>query len=678
MHGLQFLQDLAVVMLVAGLVTLLFRWLRQPVVLGYLLAGFIIGPNTPPFPMIQDEGTIQILADVGVVFLMFSLGLDFSFKKLKAVGIPAFVTAAIEIMAMIGVGYLLGAFFGWTPMESIFLGIMLALTSTTIVVKSLRDANALKEKHGVLISGVSIFDDIFVIFVMILLPGFAVSGQIPAGEVALTLLRLFVFLVAAVVVGLIVVPRFLRFIGRLGSDEMLLIVVLALCFGVSLLTVKIGYSAALGAFLVGAMMAESRELGRILRLTEPLRDMFSAVFFVAIGMLINPAFVWEYGVPVLVITGVYVVAKVTACAGGALMAGYDGHTALRVGTGMAQVGEFAFILATLGVSLGAIGEHLYPVIVAVATLNALIRPYLTGNADRVADALSRRLPAPALSWAHLYSGWVGRLALGRRRSPAMRLVRSLAWQLLLNVVLIAAAFISAAVLSRWMAPQLAWLPEWSGGARTLGWLGAALLTLPVFVATVRKMQAMGMMLSEVALAGASANARSLALRTFLANTLFVVQLLALGLFTLLMSLALLPPLYVSLALLVVLALLAVFRGPALNAWYSRAKFAVVETWSQPPPEPEEPHPMPALLREAKLETVTLTAMCACFGKLIRELQLRTDTGASIVAIERDGRTIVNPGPDEELKADDKLLLLGSAEQLARARTHLTRGPGSPV
>ena len=656
-------------MLVAGLVTLLFRWLRQPVVLGYLLAGFIIGPNTPPFPLIQDENTIQILADVGVVFLMFSLGLDFSFKKLKAVGAPAFVTATFEIMAMIGVGYLLGALFGWMPMECLFLGIMLALTSTTIVVKSLRDSGGLKEKHGILISGVSIFDDIFVIFVMILLPGFAVSGQIPAGEVMLTLLRLFVFLVAAVLVGLIVVPRFLRFIGRLGSDEMLLIVVLALCFGVALLTVRIGYSAALGAFLVGAMMAESRELGRIMRLTEPLRDMFSAVFFVAIGMLINPVFVAEQWAPVLVILCVYIVAKVGACAGGALMAGCDGHTAMRVGTGMAQVGEFAFILATLGVSLGAIGPHLYPIIVAVAALNALIRPYLTGSADRMADALSRNVPGPVRSWARLYSAWVSRLAASHPRNAAMRFVRSLAWQLVLNVALIAAAFIAAAVLARWLEPQVPRMPEWTGGVRTICWFGAAVLMLPVYVATIRKMQAMGMILGDMALVGGGS--RTQALRPFLANTFLVVQVAGLGILTLLLSLASLPPLYTLGVLLVVLLGVSAWRGPALNAWYSRAKFAILETWTQPPPEPVEHHPMPALLREARMELVALDAGSPAVGRLIRELQLRSETGASIVAIERAGRTLVNPGPDEELKAEDKVLLLGSAEQLERARGYLS-------
>lgn len=676
MQGLQFLQDLAMVMLVAGVVTLVFRWLRQPVVLGYLLAGFIIGPHTPPFPMVKDEATIQILADIGVVFLMFSLGLDFSFKKLKSVGVPAFVTAAFEIMVMIGVGYELGYLFGWTAMERVFLGIMLALTSTTIVVKSLRDTGGLRERHGVLISGVSIFDDLFVIFVMILLPGFAASGQIPAGDVALNLARLFIFLVAAVVVGLLLVPRLLRYVGRLGSDEMLLIVVLALCFGVALLTVRIGYSAALGAFLIGAMMAESRELGRIVRLTEPLRDMFSAVFFVAIGMLINPDHLLHYGVPVLVITGVYVPAKVAACAAGALMAGHDGRTAMRVGTGMAQVGEFAFILATLGVSLGAIGAHLYPVIVAVASLNALVRPYLVGNADRMTDFLAPRVPAGLRQVAGLYSGWVGRLAASRQRNPAMRHVRSLAWQLVLNVALVAAAFIAAAFVARALPRDLLSWPAWTGGVPSLCWLAAALLMLPVYVATVRKMQAMGMMLSEVTLAGNSGGPRQSLLRSILSNTFLLVQLVVLGLLTLLLSLTLLPPAQTLAALLVGFAVLLAFFGTSFNAWYSRAKFALVETWTQPPAEPVEHHPLPALLREAQMDTVHLAAGRSCVGQLIRELQLRSSTGASIVAIERDGKTLVNPGPDEELKADDKVLLLGSREQIQRARIALTTPPGS--
>ncbi len=675
MHGISFLQDLAIVMLVAGVVTLLFRWLRQPVVLGYLVAGFIIGPFTPPFPLVRDEATIKILADLGVVFLMFALGLDFSLKKLKAVGLPALVIAAFEIMVMIAVGHQLGGLLGWTAMERLFLGIMLALTSSTIVIKSLRDAGQLKERHGELISGVSIFDDIFVILAMILLPGLVQTGQLPAGELAMNLVRLFIFLVAAVVVGLLLVPKLVRSVARFGSDEMLLIVVLGLCFGLALLTVHIGYSAALGAFLMGAMLAETRELGRITRLTAPLRDMFSAVFFVAIGMMIDPHHLLAYAGPVLLITAVYVVAKVGACAFGAFISGAEARVAMRVGTGLAQVGEFAFILATLGLTLGATGSHLYPIVVSVAALNALIRPYLVENANRMTSALARIAPTSIKTALKVYSEWVGRMRTGQQVNPAMRFVRGLVWQLLLNLTLLAAAFIAAAYAARHLPLATDWSPDWLGGLPTLCWLAAVALMLPVYVATVRKMQALAMLLGEIAATG-SAGSRMVTLRTVLSRTIFFAEIVGLGLVTWLLSLPLLPPLHLLVVLILLVALSLFFFGRAFNVWYSRAKFSLVEIWTQPPNEVEEEPPLPALLREAQLETVAVAARSTCAGRLIRELELRARTGVSIVAIERAGKTLINPGPDDEVQAGDKLLLLGSPHQLSEGRTWLHEKRGA--
>ena len=675
MLGIGFLQDLAMVMLVAGLVTLLFRRLRQPVVLGYLLAGFIIGPFSPPYSLVQDEATIKIMADLGMVFLMFALGLDFSFKKLRAVGLPAFITAAFEIMVMMAVGYQLGGLLGWSGMERLFLGIMLALTSSAIVIKGLRDSGQLKEPHGLLISGVSIFDDIFVIFVMILLPGFAQSGHLPPGELALHLLRLTIFLVAAVVVGFLAVPRLIRYAARFGSDEMLLIVVLALCFGVSILTVRMGYSAALGAFLIGAILAETREVGRIGRLVEPLRDMFSAVFFVAMGMLLDPRHLLDYAVPVLIITPVYLVAKVTACTFGAFMAGCEARVAMRVGTGLAQLGEFGFILATLGFSMGAIASHLYPIVVAVAVLNAVLRPYLVGNADRLTAGVARLLPPPIKTVLSLYSDWVGQVGRRRAANPAMRFVRSLIWQLLLNTALLAATFIAAAFVARRLPRWADWIPANLGGWPTLCWLAAVVLMLPVYVATVRKLQALSMMLAEVAVTG-DHGARMVVLRTVLGRTIFFALATGLGLITWLLSLPLLPPLHLLVVLVGGVVLALIFFGASFNAWYSRAKFALVETWRQPPPDDGDAlPPLPALLREARLETFTVDARSPCAARLIRELELRARTGASIVAIERAGKTLVNPGPDDEVQAGDKLLLLGSATQLDAARPLLMRPAG---
>lgn len=657
-------------MLVAGVVTLLFRWLKQPVVLGYLVAGFLIGPFTPPFPLVRDEGTIKILADLGVVFLMFALGLDFSLKKLKAVGLPAFVTAAFEIMVMIAVGHQVGGLLGWTPMERLFLGIMLALTSSTIVIKSLRDAGQLKERHGELISGVSIFDDIFVILAMILLPGIIQTGQIPAGELASNLARLCIFLVATIIVGLLLVPKLVRSVARLGSDEMLLIVVLALCFGLALLTVKIGYSAALGAFLMGAMLSETRELGRIVRLTAPLRDMFSTVFFVAIGMMIDPRQLLDHAAPILIITPLYVLAKVTSCAFGAFIAGAEAKVAMRVGTGLAQLGEFAFILATLGLTLGATGPHLYPIVVMVAALNALLRPYLVENADHLTAALSRVTPGPFKTALKLYSEWVGQLGEGRRINPARRFVRGLVWQLLLNLALIAAVFIAASFAERRFWVDTEWIPAWLGGFPTLCWASAVVLLLPIYVATARKMQALAMLLGEIAATG-NQGPRMVLLRTVLSRTIFFAEMVGLGLFSWLFSLPLLPPLHLLVVLVLLVALALAFFGQSFNRWYSRAKFSLVEIWTQPPVEAEEEQPMPALLREARLETIPVAGASPCAGRLIRELELRARTGASIVAIERGGKTLVNPGPDDEVRAGDKLLLLGSAIQLSAARPILT-------
>ena len=287
MHGVAFLQDLAVVMIVAGLVTIICHRLKQPVVLGYIIAGVIIGPHTPPFPFIKDEESIQTLAELGVVFLMFSLGLEFSLRKLHKVGFAALIAAALEILLMVWVGYEIGRAFGWKAMDCIFLGAMLSISSTTIIVKALGELGRTKEKFAELIFGILIVEDILAIVMIALLSGIAMTGSLAVGDVFNTTARLAIFLVVSLVLGLLAVPRLLGYVARFKSNEMLLITVLGLCFGVSLLAVKLNYSVALGAFVIGAVIAEAREIHRIENIIEPVRDMFSAVFFVAIGLMID-------------------------------------------------------------------------------------------------------------------------------------------------------------------------------------------------------------------------------------------------------------------------------------------------------------------------------------------------------------------------------------------------------
>jgi len=672
MNEVSFLQDLAIVMMVAGMVTLLFHRLKQPVVLGYLLAGLIIGPTTPPFSFISDAVTIQTMADLGVVFLMFSLGLDFNLRKLRRVGVVVFLIAAFEILVMILAGYLLGSAFGWSKGDCIFLGIMLSLTSTMIVVKSLRDRDEMHTRHAELVSGVSLFDDIFVILLMVALPGFARTGSLPTLDLILMLSGLFVFLVAAVVVGLLVVPKLLKYISRYANEETLLIVSLGLCFGLSMFAVRLHFSAALGAFLIGAVVAESREVGRVARLMEPLRDMFCAVFFVAIGMQIDPKFILPSLFPAVVITISYMIFKVAACSVGAFLTGEDARTSMKFGTNMAQLGEFAFILATLGFHLNLTSEFLYPLIVTIASLNALTRPYMVDNAEKIAVWIGRMLPSPLVNQLTLFRRQARVLGAKPQKKSAMQHVWSLVFQLALNMALITGGFLTAGYFNRLLPNLFEDLPWLSGRSQSIWWLIAAIMMLPVFIATARKMQAMAMMLSELMTSNAVDLRGQRVLRAAISGTLFFVQLVFLAVLTLVVSAALLPPWQTLIVLLLIIAWLIFRHGRAFNRWYTQGKFALVSTLSEPLPVPEPPaRKLPVQLRDTHMETFTLKENTH-EGRLIRELLLRTETGASIVAIERAGETMINPGPDTELMVGDQLLLLGDGVQLAAAVSLLSR------
>ena len=387
MHAISFIQDLAVIMLIAGVVTVLFHRFKQPVVLGYIVAGFIIGPHTPPFGLIHDEETIKTLAELGVIFLMFCLGLEFSLRKLFKVGATAFIAAFLEIVLMIWIGYEIGRWFDWNTMDSLFLGAILAISSTTIIVKALNDLKMKNERFAQLIFGVLIVEDILGIGIIALLSSIAVSGTVSSGEVFSTVGKLSLFMIVALVIGILLVPRLLAYVAKFESNEMLLITVLGLCFGFCLLVVKLEYSMVLGAFLIGAIMAESRQLLKIERLIEPVRDLFSAIFFVAIGLMLDPMILLQYAWPIAVITVAVVLGKMLSCGLGAFIAGNDGRTSLRVGMGLSQIGEFSFIIASLGMTLQVTSNFLYPVAVAVSVITTLLTPYLI----RAADPLSIKL-----------------------------------------------------------------------------------------------------------------------------------------------------------------------------------------------------------------------------------------------------------------------------------------------
>ncbi|MCF5503713.1 cation/H(+) antiporter, partial [Pseudomonas syringae] len=497
MHAINFIQDLAVIMLVAGVVTILFHRLRQPVVLGYIVAGFIIGPHTPPVSLIHDEGTIKTLAELGVIFLMFCLGLEFSLRKLFKVGATAFIAAFLEIALMIWIGYEIGQFFGWKTMDSLFLGAILAISSTTIIVKALNDLKMKNQHFAQLIFGVLIVEDILGIGIIALLSGIAVSGSVSSGEVFSTVGKLSLFMIVALVIGILLVPRLLSYVARFESNEMLLITVLGLCFGFCLLVVKLEYSMVLGAFLIGAIMAESRELLKIERLIEPIRDMFSAIFFVAIGLMIDPKILLEYAWPIAVITVAVVLGKMLSCGLGAFIAGNDGRTSLRVGMGLSQIGEFSFIIAALGMTLQVTSDFLYPVAVAVSAITTLLTPYLIRGADPLSLKLAAIMPRRVARVFDMYGEWLRSIQPQGQSAVLAGMIRRILLQVGVNLALVMGIFFSGGYFAEHLG---GYMSEWvTDVSHQKAWIcGAALLlSLPFLIAAYRKLKALSMLLAEM-------------------------------------------------------------------------------------------------------------------------------------------------------------------------------------
>ncbi|MGH8493345.1 MAG: cation:proton antiporter [Moraxellaceae bacterium] len=585
-HAHAFLQDLAVIMLLAGVITVIFNRLKQPVVLGYIAAGMIAGPYTPPYSLVSDRATIEMLAELGVIFLLFSLGLEFSLRKLKKVGATAFIAALTEIVLMLWVGYEIGRAFGWGDMDSLFLGAMLAISSTTIIIKALDELGLKRERFAQLIFGVLIVEDILAIAILALLSGIAMTGNVSPGAVMGTISKLGIFLVVALLLGLLLVPRLIGFVARSGSREMLLITVLGICFGFCLLVTKMGYSMALGAFVIGAIMAEAKEIRLIERIIEPLRDMFSAIFFVAIGMLVDPGVMIEYAWPIAVITFVVITGKILSCSIGTFAAGNDARTSLRVGMGLSQIGEFSFIIASLGLALGVISDFLYPVAVAVSAITTLTTPYLIRSADGTADLIKKVVPA---SWGrslHLYSEWLGNIRPSGDNAIIAAMIKRILIHVLLNFCVVAAVFLAGAYLVRYTNISL-WMddlkPEWRAG---IFWAACLMLALPFLVAAYRKLEALGLILAEMSVKTESAGQYTARVRRVIASTLPVISLIGMLLLVSALSASILPPFHLLVIVVTLAILLALAMWGYFVRWHSRLQIALKETLEQSDDKPQ--------------------------------------------------------------------------------------------
>lgn len=381
MHDLPpIITDLTLIALYAGIITLIFKWLKQPVVLGYVLAGIIAGPYFTLFPSVTDEHSIKIWADIGVIFLLFGLGLEFSFKKILNVGKTAIITGMMNIVFLLFIGYLTGQMLGWSTMNSLFLGGMISMSSTTIIIKAFEELNLKKMKFTDLVFGVLVIEDIVGILLLVLLPTIAISQSVNGNELLISTLKLLFFLVLCFITGIYLIPTFMKKVTRYLNDETLLIISVGLCLGMVLFATSSGFSSALGAFIMGVILAETNFVKRIEHVLKPLKDFFGAVFFVSVGMMVNPAMFIKYAEPILYISLIVVLGKVFFSCIGFVISGQTPRTAILCGFSLAQVGEFAFIIASLGLSLGVLSDHVYPTIVAVSVLTTFTTPLMIKSA----------------------------------------------------------------------------------------------------------------------------------------------------------------------------------------------------------------------------------------------------------------------------------------------------------
>lgn len=698
-EGPEFLRSLALVMCVAALTTVLFQRLRQPVVFGYLLAGMIIGPHIP-IPVIADEALIHTLAELGVILLIFGLGLEFSLRKLIRVGGTAGLVAVAQSSAMVWFGYMVGQFFGWSQLESIYAGAVIAISSTTIIIKAFHE-QGVGGRVRELVFGVLIIEDLIGIFLIAILTAVSTGAGFSLGSLAITAGRLTTFLAGLIGVGLLVIPRLVRYVVRLNRPETTLVASVGICFAAALLALAFGYSVALGAFIAGSLVAESGEEATVEHLVAPVRDMFAAIFFVAVGMLIDPGTILEHWPAVVALTVAVIVGKVLAVSVSAFLTGAPVGIAVRTGMSLAQIGEFSFIIASVGLATGATGDFLYPVAIAVSAISTLTTPWLIRFSGPAASYVDRALPGPLQTFVALYGSWLERMRSAPREEAARSRTQRQVRVLLIDAVLVIATVIGIS-LQMGRATQV--LSAWSGlseaVARAAVLTIGALVLIPLVAGILRTARMLGQTLAHRAIPAAKQGAVDFgaAPRRALVVALQLGIVLAVGVPVVALTQPFVPALRGAAVFVAVLVLLgiALWRSASDLQGHTRAgaELIVAALAQHLSPGPDAAHGESAAVPESELapslarvhdvlpglgepESMRLAPGSAAVNRTLADLDLRGLTGATVLAITRDGEPVLVPTGREVLRVGDVLAIAGTTEAVRAAR-EILRGDGHPV
>ncbi|MBR1798757.1 MAG: cation:proton antiporter [Bacteroidales bacterium] len=655
--------DLAVILITAGVTTVIFKWLKQPLVLGYILAGFFIGPYFPWFPAVTDDANVHVWSDIGIVFLMFALGLEFSLRRLRKVGATGAITALTELAAMFLIGSSVGRMLGFGSMECVFLGAMLSISSTTIIIKSFDDLKLKQQKFTGTVTAVLVVEDLIAVVLIVVLSTMSVSKSVDGGAVVFSILKLIFFLIAWFIFGIYLIPTFLRWMRRYMTEETLLVVAVGLCFGMVVLADKAGFSTALGAFVMGAILAETIEVEVIHNLITPLKNLFGAVFFVSVGMLVNPSVLVKYIVPILVIALTVILFKSTSATLGVLLSGRPLKTAIQSGFCFCQIGEFSFIIAGLGLSFGVIRPELYPIIVSVSILTTFVTPYMIKGALPFYNFIEPRLPKVIKKHLESYSEH------SRSTETDSVGIANFIRRQLTNIVVYGVILATIAILSRLLLrPTLnhlfseADIPQiWS---RLLGLIITLTLMAPFLWA--------------VAVKNVSAKKIKEMFDTYRFSQVVVIPLLVLRYFTAILFVGIAVSTYINMAVgflgvIGVSVVLGILYTRRSSHFYSQIEERFKQNFNSRQAQNAFRLP-PGMENDFAMERLHLSPYSPLAGKRLHDIRLRETYGVNIVTIERGENVIDLPTKEDLLLPTDTLTVIGTDEQITRMRTDVEVAP----
>ena len=677
MHGFQFIQDLAVILVVAGVVGWLCQQVGLSVVVGFLVAGMVVGPKTPPIALVADVERVETLAQIGLVFLMFSIGLQLSLRKLRRLGLSLLFATFAGALVTYQLSRILAASLGWSAREGLFLAGMLMVSSSAIIAKILHETGTNHERSGQLAMGVSVLEDVVAVVMLTILNSMVELGKGEGAHVPETLLLLGAFVVLASIAGLLLVPWFLKRMSIAAEEELQTLGIAALLFGLAVVAQTAGYSLALGAFLLGTIVAETPHRHQVERTFEGMRDVFSAVFFVAIGMQIDARDLWSNGALIIGVAGFTLMARPLAVTTGLSLIGTPLKDALRTGLTATPIGEFSFIIAQLGVTAAVVQPRFYPLAVGVSLLTTLIAPMLMRRSERIADGIVRRQPVWLADWIRAYHGWLERMHERRSRNLIWQLSRKRVAQVAVGALFVTGLVVFSGQLFGMVDD---WLGEhFSPKVVQLGfWIALALVVLAPIVAIWRNASAMAMLYAEISTKG---HPHAKRLRPLIETALKA----GFGAMIFVWLMAILPAegtaqwlLYVS-ALVAVAALFVLRRK--LIYWHSEMEIeilSVMETGDTKMTATTAPWLQPHGDWNLHMVDCTLPDLADCQGKQIAELDLRARFGCSVVGIERQGFMIPLPPPEAVLYPRDKVLLMGTSEQVQAGKKFLAGVSGAPV